>query len=257
MTDLISLQSALVMVTGVLCGMAWSFLMAAKVAAPRAAQRFLDLLKGKTQVDREAIQGVREQLVRPELVEATAAINKQVGALDARISTELQGVSANLDAKFEAIQMPEAPDLEVFRAEIMDDFRAEISNFKVVIPQEAVDAMTASMKTHLEMAIKGMKAAEANAIRRYMNQAGIDFEAAGAETEELLLSQLTDQQVAMRRLITAKVPKQVREDHPEFAWAVKTAQQMGADYMQKRLQGGQGTVVEGGEAAAGYSPYRR
>ena len=63
---------------GAVGAMIWSFLMASKVAAPRAAQKsrllLVNILTGATEEDREILDKVRGSLVRPEVERVLAEI---------------------------------------------------------------------------------------------------------------------------------------------------------------------------------------
>lgn len=187
-----------------IAAMTWSFLMAAKVAAPRAAAKskllLVSILTGATPEDETILETIKGKLIRPEISAALADLKVEMPALDI---------------------------------------------------EPLVGPLTERMNASLDMKMKSMKGEEQNAVRRFLEEQGVNLEAAGAEAEQIMLSQLTDQQLALRKFATMKIPPAIKQNHPEWAALINEVRPLAVDLIQRRVLNGQ-TVQ--GSSGSGFNP---
>ena len=115
-----------------------------------------------------------------------------------------------------------------------------------------LDPLTERLNMAIDMKMKSMKGEEANAVRRFLEEQGVNLEAAGAEAEGIMLSQLTDQQLALRKFATMRIPPAIKQNHPEWAALITEVRPLAVDLIQRRVLG---QAVHGGSSqSSGFNP---
>ena len=100
-----TLLAALTGIIGAIGAMVWSFLMASKIAAPRAAEKskllLVSILTGATPEDKEILERVQNSLVRPVVTEAFNQLGEQLP----------DSIAEHVDMHFKAFQSAEAKNM--------------------------------------------------------------------------------------------------------------------------------------------------
>ena len=172
------------MVFGGFVAALWSFLMARYVAGPRAKTLMVGTLRGDTTADKEIVAEIRENLVRPEIR----------AALENFKMPDMAPVMAKLDDISE-LEVPEF------------DFSPVISRFDA-LEQTLPDTIS----SHIDMHMKALRAAEAKNIGKMVDELNIEGLTEEARTEAI--ERLSTKQKLAYQLMTMKVPKTVKGDHP-------------------------------------------
>ena len=175
-------------IIGAIGAMIWSFLMASKVAAPRAAKKsrllLVNILTGATDEDKRILETIRGTLVRPEVERMRASmpsIDEEALAIDyEELAKELDGVMRPMVAE-------------------------EIS--KVVMQQQAQSAKVTG---------------------EFLKQMDLDghLEGLEAEARQAVLDQAGPQAQVLAELADIKIPKRASAVHKAFLNMVK-AQALG------------------------------
>ena len=177
--------------------MVWSFLMAAKVAAPKAAVKsrllLVSILTGATPEDEAILETIKGKLIRPEISAAMADMKVELPPLDL---------------------------------------------------ESLVEPLGQRMNATLDMKIKSMNAEQANAVRRFLKDQGVSLGKAETEAEQIMLSQLTDQQLALRKFATMKIPPTIKRDHPDWAALITEVRPLAVELIQRRVVGQDTVSVE-------------
>ena len=163
---LLAVATGLIGATG---AMIWSYLMASKVAAPRAAAKsrllLVNILTGATEEDKEILESVRANLVRPEV----------------------ERVTAELEAKI--AEIPDPQDIE--------------------IPEIDYEGIAQLVGKHVEMQFRQVEAQQAKRTGEFLRSMGIDEalgELEAGAREEALQALGPQAQVAME-ILNTKIPK--------------------------------------------------
>ena len=169
-------------------------------------------------------------------------IDRTKSAIEIQVANAVKDISGKVDEKLGGLEMPDMAPLmakvEAITAkfdeldESLPDFDLEPLMVQVAALKQEIPDMVGQ---HIEMQIKAQRSVEAKAFTKMLEDAGVDIDEAKDELAEFAENQLPPELIATRKLLKAKVPKGVREKHPEFAWLVDTARDAGGDYMMKRM----------------------
>jgi len=206
----------------------WSFLMARYVAGPRAKTLMVGTLKGDTEVDKKILHEIRGNLIRPEIDKAFA------------------------DADFKAVSA-QLTDLSVK----VSDWTEDMPEIDTAPLMERLDALEKTLPdaigTHVAMHYKAIQATEAKSINKALEEMGINLEGAANEAQEFVEAQLPPEMIAMKKLLTAKIPKGLKESSPTWAWLIQQARDAGGGLILSRLQQRAGMgIVETAPASTGF-----
>ena len=206
---------------GALAAATWSYLMASKVAAPRAKRMIVDAL---TREGPELV-AVREHLIQP--------------ALDAQKQA------------FTAIPMPTAMQIA---SEVENAVKANLGALS--IDTEALaQAIGPQISTHVNMALKQMEAQQSKRVGQFLKDAGLEDQLEGMTEamKEEALAQAGPGAQFLAEIMAAKIPKNATV--AEKAWLTiskAAAVQMAQNGMMGiQLPGQASQAVQG---ATGYSP---
>lgn len=157
--------------------------------------------------------------------------------IEKQVAAAVSDIRKQLDEKLDEFEMP---DIDI--APVL----AKLDAFETSIPD--------TISTHIDMHLKAAKATESKAIMAALSEAGMDFDAAGDEAKAMLEAQLPPEMIAMKKLLTAKVPKKIKDNHPEWAWFIETSRNAGGQYIMQRMQEklGGGVAVENVSAGSGF-----
>ena len=111
-----------------------------------------------------------------------------------------------------------------------------------------LDPLTERLNATIDAKMRSMKGEEANAVRRFLEEQGVSLEQAGSEAEQIMLSQLTDHQLALRKFATMKIPPAIKQNHPEWAALITEVRPLAVDLIQRRVLG---QVVHGSTGSSG------
>ncbi len=115
-----------------------------------------------------------------------------------------------------------------------------------------LDPLTERLNLVIDMKMKSMKGEEQNAVRRFLEEQGVSLEQAASEAEAIMLSRLTDQQLALRKFATMKIPPAIKANHPEWAALINEVRPLAVDLIQRRVMG---NVVQGrASSGSGFNP---
>ena len=118
-----------------------------------------------------------------------------------------------------------------------------------------LDPLTERLNATIDAKMRSMKGEEANAVRRFLEEQGVSLEQAGSEAEQIMLSQLTDHQLALRKFATMKIPPAIRQNHPEWAALITEVRPLAVDLIQRRVLGQVvGGSSGGGSSGSGFNP---
>ena len=135
------------------------------------------------------------------------------------------------------------------------DFKMPIVDTEPLM--ERLDALEETLPdaigTHVAMHYKSIQATEAKSINKALEEMGINMDAAVDEAREFVDAQLPPEMIAMRKLLTAKIPKSLKENSPTWAWLIQQARDAGGGLILSRLQQRAGMgVVETAPASTGF-----
>ena len=203
---------------GALAAATWSYLMASKVAAPRAKRMIVDAL---THEGPELV-AVREHLIQPALDAQRAVAATQTAAGQAAIAAELERiVKANLGA------------LSIDAGALAEAIGPQVS-------------------THINMALKQAEAQQGKRIGAFLKDMGLDEQLGELEAgaREQAMAALPAQAQVLMEIMNTKIPKSATTSERVLMQAAKvTAAQL--------LQGGMANIMPGqasASAGTGYSP---
>ncbi len=132
--------------------------------------------------------------------------------IEKQVATAVVDIGAKVDAKLEAFEMPDlSPIMAKMTAleESVPDFDGEELMAKLNAIETGLPDMVG---THIQMAIKGVQAAEGKVIAQYVESLGI--EGITEEAKEAAIEKLSLKQKAAYQLMTLKIPKKTRTEHP-------------------------------------------
>lgn len=144
-------------------------------------------------------------------------------AIEEQVANAVTDIGARVDEKMAAIVMPDMAPIMAKMTELEesipdfngDELEQSILQIKVDLIGQ-IDAMKAELPdmvgTHIQMAIKGVQAAEGKAIAQYVESLGV--EGITEEAKEAAIEKLTLKQKAAYQLMTLKIPKKTRAEHP-------------------------------------------
>ena len=181
MIDPAILASAMALV-GATGAMIWSYLMASKVAAPRAKRLIVDALT----TEGEELKAVRTALIDPALAASRDEIAREVAVMKQTLA-DLPRID------------PE--DLSLDYDEMGEGLRPIIGPM---------------VSEHVTMAVNQFKAQETKALQDALNAAGLDeaVEGMGAEAQQAMLQQMNLGQQAAMKIMSMKPSKKWEKDHP-------------------------------------------
>ena len=161
-------------------------------------------------------------------------IDRTRSAIETQVGAAVKDITAKVDEK-----LGDMPEIDT--APLM----ARLDALEETLPD--------SIGTHVAMHYKSIQATEAKSINKALEEMGINFEGAANEARELVEAQLPPEMVAIKKLLTAKIPKALKENNPTWAWLIQQARDAGGGLILSRLQERTGMgVVETAPANSGF-----
>jgi len=162
-------------------------------------------------------------------------IDRTKSAIEIQVANAVKDISSKVDEKLD-FDMP-----EIDTAPLM----ARLDALEETLPD--------SIGTHVAMHYKSIQATEAKSINKALEEMGINLEDAANEAKEFVEAQLPPEMIAMKKLLTAKIPKTLKENSPTWAWLIQQARDAGGSLILSRLQERTGMgVVETAPANSGF-----
>ena len=156
-------------IIGAILAATWSFLMAAKVAAPRAASKskllLVGILTGESEEDKRILGTIQERLIRPEVEKLTATLPKF-----------------------------DEESLAIDYAEMAEELKPIIGPI---------------VSEHMQMAFRQVEAQQAKRTGEFLKNMGVDEQLKGMEAgmREEALAELGPQAAIMMEILETKIPK--------------------------------------------------
>jgi hypothetical protein len=163
-------------------------------------------------------------------------IDRTKTAIEIQVANAVKDIGAKVDEKLDF----DLPDIDT--APLM----AKLDSMQQELPD--------MISNHIDMHMKALKGVEAKQLNEALADMGINLEAATAEGMAFAEAQLPPEMIAMKKLLTAKIPKKMREDNPTWAWLIEQARQAGGGLIMSRLQeraGIGGVAVESARGSIG------
>lgn len=139
--------------------------------------------------------------------------------IEKQVATAVTDIQTRLDAKLDEFEMP---DLDG------ETLMARLDKLETDLPD--------AIGNHVAMHYKSIQATEAKTINKALEDMGINFDAAAGEAMEMAEARLPPEMIAMKKLLTAKIPKGMKENNPTWAWIIEQARQAGGGLIMSRLQ---------------------
>lgn len=139
-------------------------------------------------------------------------IDRTKSAIETQVANAVTDISARVDAKLGALEMPDlAPIMAKIEAidEDIPDFDLEPLMAKLDALEQGLPDMVG---THISMAIKGVQAVEGKQIAKYVEELGI--EGLTEEAREAAVERLTVKQRLAYQLMTMKIAPKTKREHP-------------------------------------------
>ena len=174
-------------------------------------------------------------------------IDRTKSAIELQVANAVTDIGHKVDDKLGKIAMPNLADIQFDMSPIMASIDERMTRLETTMPD--------IIGQHIEMHTKSAKAVEAKQVYKALEEMGVNFDAAAGEAMEIAEAQLPPEMVALRKLMTAKIPKSMREANPTWAFIIEQARQAGGGLILSRLQqraGVGGVVVE--SAQSGWNP---
>jgi len=106
--------------------------------------------------------------------------------------------------------------------------------------------------THVSMAIKGIQATEAKQVGQFINEMGLDE--ATEEAKQMVIERMTGRQRFGVKLMTAKLPKGVKDTNPTLAWLFDNVKAEAGQYLLEAAGEGGETINRQQLKGGGYNP---
>ncbi len=172
-------------------------------------------------------------------------IDRTKTAIEVQVANAVRDISGKVDEKlggFEGLEFDPSP--------LMAALDERFTKLETEMPD--------LIGSHIEMHIKGAKATEAKQLNKMLEDMGVNFEGAAEEAVAIAEAQLPPEMIAMKKLMTAKIPKAMRDENPAWAFIIEQARRVGGGLLMSRLQqkaGLGGVAVE--SAPSGWTPGAR
>ena len=229
----IPLEIALLISTGTfIFALLWSFLMASRVAPPRAKRLIVQTLSDSTSPE---VAAVRAALIEPET---------------AKLSARLGVVRADIDSRIRPLRIPPMPPgldnlssrMETFEAEL-EGFRADMKDTILLIKAdiETLPAKLDARFQNLQLAASGQ---EARAFQAAVSGSEAEIKAALSVREAMAQQDPEMMRLAiMRKVSEAKVSDKYAEEHPVGAMLIEAGRAQLLQFMAQGegLFGGRGS----------------
>ena len=140
-------------------------------------------------------------------------IDRTKSAIEIQVANAVKDISGKVDSKLGDIKMP---DLAPVMAKLDDISELEVPEFDFSPVISRFDALEQTLpdtiSSHIDMHMKALRAAEAKNIGKMVDELNIEGLTEEARTEAI--ERLSTKQKLAYQLMTMKVPKTVKGDHP-------------------------------------------
>ena len=157
-------------------------------------------------------------------------IDRTRTAIETQVAAAVVDIGNKVDAKLEGFE-----DVDIDLAPVM----AKLEAIETGIPD--------LIGTHVAMAIKGVQATEAKQIGKFIDEMGL--EAATDEAKQMIVERMTGRQRFGVKLMTAKIPKGVKETNPTLSWLFDNVKVAAGQYLVELDENGGGPVQRSTESS--------
>ncbi len=159
-----------------------------------------------------------------------------------------------IDRTKTAIEVQVANAVTDIKAQVTESLDFDVPEFDMTPLMARLDSLETGLPdmvgTHISMAIKGIQATEGKQIAAYVESLGI--EGITEEQKAMAVERLTLKQKAAYELMTMKIPKKTRQDHPLSTQLFEHSRGTIAQYIIESDEMSGGNVhIEGGPARSG------